>query len=82
MMIFPACRRACALAFLALQLLNLLSPGLQAIDWPVATDGLQPDPRWQWGRLPNGLRYVVRRNALPAGHISYRFAVEDRKSVV
>ena len=42
----------------------------------MTAEGLQPDPRWQWGRLANGLRYVVRRNALPAGHVSYRFAVE------
>lgn len=44
--------------------------------WPVVAEGLAPDPAWRWGRLPNGLRYVVRENALPAGRLSYRLAVE------
>jgi len=44
--------------------------------WPVTAEGLEPDPRWQWGRLENGLRYVVRSNANPAGRVSYRLVVE------
>ena len=44
--------------------------------WPVVAEGLAPDPAWRWGRLPNGLRYVVRENALPAGRLSSRLAVE------
>ena len=44
--------------------------------WPCSADGLVPDQNWVWGRLDNGLRYVVRKNALPAGHVSLRFGVE------
>lgn len=47
-----------------------------AAAWPLAGEGLTADPAWQWGRLPNGLRYVVRENALPAGRVSYRLIVE------
>lgn len=46
------------------------------VPWPVTAEGLGPDPRWHWGRLDNGLRYVVRSNANPAGRVSYRFVVE------
>jgi len=44
--------------------------------WPCAAEGLAPDKNWVWGRLENGLRYVVRKNSLPAGHVSLRLAVE------
>jgi len=68
------------LAFLRLLLLLTVAPCLWAEPagqaWPVTAEGLSPDPAWVWGRLDNGLRYVVRRNSLPAGHISFRFCVE------
>lgn len=66
------------LLLLALRLIALLGiVGLaRAADWPVETADLHPDPAWHWGTLPNGLRYVVRQNALPAGRVSYRLVVE------
>lgn len=42
---------------------------LSAADWPLETADLHPDPAWQWGTLPNGLRYVVRSNVEPAGRV-------------
>jgi zinc protease len=61
-------------------LLLVLSPGVLSraatAAWPVRSEGIEPDPAWQWGVLDNGLRYVVRRNAQPAGHVSFRFAVQ------
>ena len=44
--------------------------------WPYTADGLTPANEWVYGRLDNGLRYVVRKNALPAGHVSLRFCVQ------
>ena len=34
------------------------------------------DPAWRFGTLPNGLRYAVRRNALPAGQVSIRIRID------
>ena len=53
-------------------------PALRAEDspWPNVGEGLVPDPAWTYGRLENGLRYAVRRNVQPAGHVSFRFAVQ------
>lgn len=70
-----AARRLILLALLLPGLAPIL-PAQTAAAWPVQAEGLHPDPDWRWGRLANGLRYAVRRNALPAGHVSYRFAVE------
>lgn len=47
-----------------------------AADWPVAAPGIDADPTWRWGRLDNGVRYVVRQHPLPAGRVSYRLALE------
>jgi zinc protease len=51
-------------------------PTVPAGAWPYAGDGLQPAPEWHWGQLKNGLRYVVRSNAQPAGHVSLRLCVQ------
>ncbi|WP_288486095.1 insulinase family protein [uncultured Novosphingobium sp.] len=58
-------------------LVSLVSPGsLQARDtapaaddtqWAFGTSDIAPDPSFRFGRLPNGMRYVIRRNATPAG---------------
>ena len=36
-------------------------------DWLYRGSDIARDPAWRFGTLPNGLRYAVRRNALPAG---------------
>ena len=37
--------------------------------WPHEQGDIPPDPAIRWGRLENGLRYAVRRNAVPAGRV-------------
>jgi zinc protease len=69
-MLLSALHRLILLAMLGIGLAGAAEP------WPLVADGLPPDPAWVWGRLENGLRYVVRKNAQPAGHISLRFAVQ------
>ena len=38
--------------------------------------GTSPRPAWRFGTLPNGLRYAVRRNALPEGQVSIRLRID------
>ena len=44
--------------------------------WPQTyAAGLPPDPAMRFGALPNGMRYVVMRNATPAGQSSFRLRI-------
>src|SRR5687768_18072734 len=45
-------------------------------DWLYRGSDIARDPAWRFGTLPNGLRYAVRRNALPAGQVSIRIAID------
>ncbi len=45
-------------------------------DWLYRGSDIAPDPAWKFGTLPNGLRYAVRRNALPAGQVSVRIRID------
>ncbi|WP_162806644.1 M16 family metallopeptidase [Sphingosinicella terrae] len=45
-------------------------------DWLYRGSDIAPDPAWRFGTLPNGLRYAVRRNALPAGQVSIRIRID------
>ena len=38
-----------------------------ASPWPFAESDLPLDPGFRFGTLPNGMRYIVRANATPAG---------------
>ncbi|MDR3473253.1 MAG: pitrilysin family protein, partial [Devosia sp.] len=40
--------------------------------WPQTYANLPPDPAMRFGTLPNGMRYVVMRNATPGGQASLR----------
>ena len=40
-----------------------------ATPWPHELGDVPPDPAIRWGRLDNGLRYVVRKNTEPAGRV-------------
>ncbi len=65
-------------AFLALFLL-LAAPALGQAgdgDWLYRGSDIARDPAWRFGTLPNGLRYAVRRNALPAGQVSIRIRID------
>ena len=43
--------------------------------WPQTYAGLPPDPAMRFGTLPNGLRYVVMKNATPGGQASLRLRI-------
>jgi zinc protease len=45
-------------------------------DWPHATSDLTPDPAVVWGRLDNGMRYVLMPNNTPRDRISLRLVVD------
>lgn len=47
-------------------------PEQAANPWGVAYTDVKPDPSIRWGRLPNGMRYAIRRNATPKGTASVR----------
>ena len=63
--------------FLALLLL-VAAPAQAAGDssWFYRNSDIAPDPAWTFGTLPNGLRYAVRRNALPEGQVSVRLRID------
>lgn len=62
--------------FLGILLFVFFWSGSTAALWPPRAEGIEPDPAWRWGVLENGLRYVIRHNAAPLGHISFRLNVE------
>ena len=44
--------------------------------WLYKGSDLPHDPAWQFGTLPNGLRYAVRRNGVPPGQVSIRVRID------
>lgn len=65
--------RYCLLLFL------LLAAPLQAAgdsSWFYGKTDIPPDPAWTFGTLPNGLRYAIRRNAVPEGQVSVRLRID------
>ena len=44
--------------------------------WLYEGSDITPDPAWQFGTLPNGVRYAVRRNGVPPGQVSIRVRVD------
>jgi zinc protease len=64
-------------AFLAL-LLVAAAPALAEGDanWFYKNTDIARDPAWRFGTLPNGLRYAVRQNKLPAGQVSIRLRMD------
>ncbi|MBI2814334.1 MAG: insulinase family protein [Opitutae bacterium] len=73
-MTLPAPHRLLLLAMLLSGL--AAATGAASDGWPLTAEGLAPDPAWVWGRLDNRLRYALRKNAQPAGHVSLRLAVQ------
>jgi zinc protease len=45
-------------------------------NWFYKNTDIAPDPAWTFGTLPNGLRYAVRRNAVPEGQVSVRLRID------
>ena len=53
--------------------------GLAGVDtspWLFKGSDIPPDPEWSFGRLPNGLRYAVRRNGVPPGQVAVRVRID------
>jgi len=44
--------------------------------WLYKGSDLPHDPAWQFGTLPNGLRYAVRKNGVPPGQVSIRVRID------
>ena len=75
----PSWKRFCVLVIVTVLASGAIPAHLVAEDlppWPHTAEGLTPSSAWVYGRLDNGLRYVVRKNSLPAKNISLRFCVQ------
>lgn len=68
---------ACILIFQLLPPLPASAASAQAGDgdWLYRESDIPRDPAWRFGTLPNGLRYALRRNPLPAGQVSIRLRI-------
>lgn len=44
--------------------------------WLYKGSDITPDAAWQFGTLPNGLRYAVRRNGVPPGQVAVRVRID------
>src|SRR3546814_11587374 len=45
-------------------------------NWLYAGSDIPRDLAWQFGELPNGLRYAVRNNGVPPGQVSIRVRLD------
>jgi zinc protease len=66
------------LAVLLLYFAALAAPAsaqVVARPWAHETSDIAPDPAVRFGALPNGMRYALRHNGLPAAAVSIRFTV-------
>ena len=48
----------------------------QTADWPFAASDLPVDPGYRFGTLANGMRYIIRPNATPAGQAMVQMRLE------
>ena len=71
-------RRATARLALGLAAVLLFATvvGAAALPWPQDGSDLKPDPALTFGRLDNGLRYVLMVNQTPADRVSMRLDVQ------
>uniref|UniRef100_UPI001576D326 M16 family metallopeptidase n=1 Tax=Sphingomonas bacterium TaxID=1895847 RepID=UPI001576D326 len=56
-----------------------IDPATVAVDtspWLYKGSDIAQDREWHFGRLPNGLRYAVRRNGVPPGQVAIRVRIE------
>ncbi|MDE2564006.1 MAG: insulinase family protein [Sphingomonadales bacterium] len=68
--LFPFLLAACAVSP------HPAAPGPAArADWAFQHSDLKPDPAFRFGRLANGMRWIVRHNATPAGTVEVRMQV-------
>ena len=52
------------------------APVAERHEWPFEESDLPPDPGYRFGRLDNGMRYVIRPNGTPAGQGMVYFWVD------
>lgn len=78
--ILPACAATAALTLaptaLAQQPVTPVADGAASNDWLYAGSDIPRDTAWQFGVLPNGLRYAVRNNGVPPGQVSIRVRMD------
>src|SRR3546814_543908 len=55
-------------------------PSAAEDNWLYAGSDIPRDLAWQFGELPNGLRYAVRNNGVPPGQVSIRVRKIGRAS--
>ncbi len=76
-------RIATSVALIAALLLSACAPSANLAQlgpppeatWAFEKSDLPLDPAWRFGRLPNGMRYVIRQNATPKGTALVRMEV-------
>jgi zinc protease len=71
----------CSLALMACNAASAKTPEASTVApltgvWPQSYADLPPDPAMRFGTLPNGLRYVVMKNATPGGQASLRLRID------
>lgn len=73
---FVLASTALVLAFGPMQGALAQAPNPSAVASVPADRGLTPDPAVRWGRLPNGMRYAILKNATPPGAASVRLRID------
>ncbi len=56
-----------------------VDPATVAVDtspWLYKGSDITQDKEWRFGRLPNGLRYAVRKNGVPPGQVAVRVRID------
>jgi zinc protease len=58
---------------------TIVDPATIKVDtapWLFKGSDIPPDTAWNFGALPNGLRYAVRRNGVPPGQVAVRVRID------
>ncbi|ONF97494.1 M16 family metallopeptidase [Sphingomonas jeddahensis] len=58
---------------------TIIDPATITVDtapWLFKGSDIPPDPAWNFGALPNGLRYAVRKNGVPPGQVAVRVRID------
>ena len=54
----------------------VLAPNTPSTPWLYRGSDIPQDPEWIFGELPNGVRYVVRKNGVPPDQVSIRIHMD------
>lgn len=72
---FPLLLACCLMLGASPALARSARQGATKPDWAFQQSDLAPEAGYRFGKLPNGMRYVIRRNATPAGTALVRMDV-------